>query len=140
MCMLNALQALSFRQSARRLKRHVWWSTARTYVLLLLLLSVSSKISLSIPQSTEARNSPPYEMDCVDAPTSEFLLIGCVPTGNDCSDNIRCAMIDKRADEGPSFLARALVIPPENRSCACFAHPEHSWRTLEAKSATQRHD
>ncbi|XP_026191697.1 uncharacterized protein LOC34623695 [Cyclospora cayetanensis] len=25
--------AVSFRQSARRLKRHVWWSTARTYIL-----------------------------------------------------------------------------------------------------------
>lgn len=31
--------ALSFRQSARRLKRHMWWSTARTYVLIVLLLS-----------------------------------------------------------------------------------------------------
>ncbi|KAL8453087.1 hypothetical protein Emed_000957 [Eimeria media] len=42
--------ALSFRQSARRLKRHMWWSSARTYVLLLLLTSALLAVIIYVLQ------------------------------------------------------------------------------------------
>lgn len=42
--------ALKFRQSARKLKRHMWWSTARTYVLFLLLLSAMTAVIIYVLQ------------------------------------------------------------------------------------------